>query len=522
MFSIGNLYNSKEKATVEVKLGDKVLSFTVGTVISPRSKEELYSPNQFLLLNEYIKYKGDKFANDLFQRYEEAEVITMDSIRNKSQYALPTNLAHVILDMFDIDDVYNFVKHVAKVKAPSDLQDYFDPQTELDGIGSRVQTYIKEDYLELVALAIIIKAVFAPICNYGYVKKEALVSGSTEYILLHFLRGHKIFQTAPMVKLLGFVNKIINKPLQTEEGANNVRVFENQIPSDELPYYLLGILIFQKLSIATILDDKPGKNIVTIMFNYGNNKIGTKKDTGKTFREKKALTDNESGNGDKESIFESSRILADYSSGTQIELNMSVKDVETIYNQLPQTEKDLIDIQVMKDAVGFTRPFLTNGVDQTQISFIAIMFKNIINPRALDYISIEGIVSLQAVGFALLWGMGFKSLALYLTSRRSDIDEDSLSINTVVNRNRLPKEIKDELDIIYPHKRVINNETSENVAEDWINTIANKIYNIKWVPEATENYLQEGLTNGVILTPNIKIEIGKLILALERIIHTNA
>ena len=118
--------------------------------------------------------------------------------------------------------------------------------------------------------------------------------------------------------------------------------------------------------------------------------------------------------------------------------------------------------------------------------------------------------------------MGFKSLALYLTSRRSDIDEDSLSINTVVNRNRLPKEIKDELDIIYPHKRVINNETSENVAEDWINTIANKIYNIKWVPEATENYLEEGLTNGVILTPNIKIEIGKLILALERIIHTNA
>ena len=254
------------------------------------------------------------------------------------------------------------------------------------------------------------------------------------------------------------------------------------------------------------------------MFNYGNNKIETRADTSKTLRNKQALTDNEAGNGDKESIFESSRILADHSAGTQIELNMAVRTPEVVYAQLSQTERDLIDLEVLKDATGFTRTFQTGGIDSTQICFLAVLFKNIINPRALDYIGIQGIISLQSVGFAILWGLGYKSLALYLTSKKAEIENDTISINTTVNRNRITKEIKDELDILFPYKRVVNSETAVNVAEEWINTISNEIFNTKWIPQATPEYVEAGMTDGVILTPNLKIEVGKLLIDIERII----
>ena len=87
-----------------------------------------------------------------------------------------------------------------------------------------------------------------------------------------------------------------------------------------------------------------------------------------------------------------------------------------------------------------------------------------------------------------------------------------------MNRNRITKEIKDELDILFPYKRVVNSETAVNVAEEWINTISNEIFNTKWIPQATPEYVEAGMTDGVILTPNLKIEVGKLLIDIERII----
>ena len=72
---------------------------------------------------------------------------------------------------------------------------------------------------------------------------------------------------------------------------------------------------------------------------------------------------------------------------------------------------------------------------------------------------------------------------------------------------------------MFPYKRVINNETAVNVADEWINSMANNIYNTKWLPMATEPYLTEGMTEGMILTPNIKIEIGRLLIDVERLIN---
>ena len=519
-FQFANIFANKEKVTIDINHDGKVISFTVGSVISSRSKEELRNPHQFTLLNNYLEYKGKEFQDELWKRLVQSDEDILGSIHRKESYPPPVHLVHPILDMFDLGDMVHFIKYVAKVAAPSDLQDSFDPQTELDGIGSRVQTYIKDDYLELASICVILKAVLGPICHYGYIKKETLLDNNMEYCLLYFITEHPIFNTEPMIKLLGFVDKIINKPLKTgeESGIENIRVLEKRLPSSELQYYLLGILIFQKLAISTILDDRPGKNIVTTMFNYGNNKIETRADTSKTLRNKQALTDNEAGNGDKESIFESSRILADHSAGTQIELNMAVRSPEVVYAQLSQTERDLIDLEVLKDATGFTRTFQTGGIDSTQICFLAVLFKNIINPRALDYIGIQGIISLQSVGFAILWGLGYKSLALYLTSKKAEIENDTISINTTVNRNRITKEIKDELDILFPYKRVVNSETAVNVAEEWINTISNEIFNTKWIPQATPEYVEAGMTDGVILTPNLKIEVGKLLIDIERII----
>lgn len=517
MFYVNNIQNTKERMTIEVRYKEHMVSFVIGSIVSPRSKEDLRNPYQMTLINGYIAYKGDEFAKELFKRYVEADEKTINSIRTKAAYPLPGDIVGPILDMFDLSDMFHYVKFVAKVQPPKDLMDSFDPQIELDGRGSRVQTYIKDDYLELVALCLVLKAALGPMCNYGHIKKEE-ISNNIEYILLNFIRRHPIFKCNAIDKLLGFIDKMIDNPMNTPETAI-ARLFEKQVPMAEIRYLILGILVFQKLALATILDDTSDKNIVTIIFNYGNSKLKASADTSKVVRDKKQIADNESATGDKESIFESSRILADLSAGTQIEINTFVRDIPTILSQLPKAMVEKIDMQATEDANNFTKTFLTGGIEISHISFLAIIFKKIINPKALDYVNIDGIRAMQSIAFGLLWGLGYKSLALYMVSKKAPEEESAISINPTANRARITQEIRDELDKLYPAKRVINADTHVNVAEEWINEITKDIINKEWITAAPEFYENEGKTNGAILTPNLKIELGNFLIEIEGLLN---
>ena len=108
-FTFANLHLNNAKITVDVSHNDETLSFVVGTVISSRSKDDLRNPNQFLLLNNYLEYKGKEFQDRLWAILKQADEDIIGTIHRKESYPPPLHLIHPILDMFDLGDVLHFI-----------------------------------------------------------------------------------------------------------------------------------------------------------------------------------------------------------------------------------------------------------------------------------------------------------------------------------------------------------------------------------------------------------------------------
>lgn len=513
MFSIGNIYTNEE-TVIKITHDEKSIDFIISSIISKRIKQELDNPNQFLLLNAYCDYKGEQFKEELFKRY----IKSREGIGYKV-YPLPRHIVDPIFDMFDIMDIYNFLKSVYKLQAPSVLMDEFDDMIERDGRGTRVQTYTKDDYLELASLVLIIKAVIGPIGEFAYVNRSGLDSVLRDYLLFNFFKYPRVYNSPPMVKLLGLIDKLVNLPTNTED-VDSIRVIEKLLSKDEVPIAVTAIVVLQKLPVACVVDDNSDKHIVTKIYNYVNNKLKAPGDVTKTIRKKTELVDSESSTGDKESTIESLRVVTAISEGNMIEMDWSIDTIEKVLYQLPKKNRDIIDQKALQDAIQFTKVFANSNVTKQQVNILGFIFKDVIDPRSLDYVTIDSIINLLAIGFAYLWGMGYKTLALLLVSQQDTNKELSLSINLTANRSRIPKEMKDTLDELFPYKRVKNEEVHENLAEETITSLTNALFNMKWIHTAKEEYILEvhGDRNpNKILPADLKIQLAKFIIDHERL-----
>jgi hypothetical protein len=165
---------------------------------------------------------------------------------------------------------------------------------------------------------------------------------------------------------------------------------------------------------------------------------------------------------------------------------------------------------------------LDKEIDRTQIQLIAIIFKDIIDPRSLDHIRIDELMNLFIVGFGYLWTIGYKNLAILLLSVVDNNSVDELTFASTVNKSRLPKELTDEINYYFPLAKPINETTTSNVVIESINVLSNDLYSKKWVPLVPPEMLKEGITDTYRLIPaDIKIMLCMFLLDHEKRRYNN-
>jgi len=487
--------------------------------VNKRNKDELNEAKQFTLLEAFLDWKGDEFKKKLIIEYIKCFKVLGENEGRRYITPLPYDVTDGILGLFSVDEMFHFIKNIYGFKSLSNLKDEFDEKIIADGLGTKEQTYLKDEYLELLALSQILKTIIGPIGQFANDNIMELNVKNIHHSLSGFFLDHPISESRPFIKLQGLINKIM-ETLSRNKDESDIRTIENGIAKEDIPIAALATAIIQKVAMAVVIDDNESKNIITRTYNFINNKLQNKGDTSTAIRAKVGSVDLDSGDNDAESKMEQFRIVSNLPNGSVVEMNWSTKrEIIAINKRYNFYNKD--DELMYKDALVFTDILRTSRLNNTQTILLGWIFKDIIDPRSIDYILIDGIVNLLATAFVYLWKNDFKDIALLLTSK-SLSNADSLEFNATTNIARIPKEIKLELDIQYPFKKVIISKTGNkevNLTEESISLITEILFKYEWSYTAYSNYVLEvnkNISDKVLVPSNIKIRLAELILFLNK------
>lgn len=510
------LINPLSNTKVEVSHNGQKLEFQIETLINRRLRIDLDPKNIFVILNKYLDYKGDEFKEELFRRLVDVNDVILSTIVQPTLEPLPLEITHNILDMFDLQDVYNFIIESKIIKAPDILADEFDEKIIINDEGSREQTYLKKDYLELVALLTILKATLGPIGQYAAIKDSLIPQEYKEFILLNFYSTHPIYHTPPFVKLLEYIKKLVDISLLNEEESS-IRVIEKIISKSDLPEYVLGNVLFQRFLLHSELNDVSGnkdKNLVNILYNFVKSKIKLKDISNSSIRLKKQVfidSDNES-----ESVLESYRVPTDITIGYNEEFKFVFNNIEHLmYGKGIQNTNLVYRIREMLDRNE------TGEIPLINIKLAAVILKNVIDVRAVDYVDINGVKNAIAVAAVWLIEHNFPYLAKILTSYK--IKEDIHRLNISV-RSKLDKEIREELDNLFLQRGLKSSGkiSYQNYLKEFLDQLAVEYSRMNLVTALDKDLLEELRLNAdriVELDPEIKNIIGRFFIELERSLH---
>lgn len=512
MFSILNMNKASAHLAIKIESpnGDSI-ELTIGPMICKRNKEELAPEHQFTLINAYLDYKGREFKQLLYMAILDAEYAVEEASFCKGLSNPPTRQIYRVLDMFDMADVEHFVKNIYRITPPSILKPAFDQQIESDGLGTRVQTYIQQDYYELAALTIPIKAIIGLLGQYAIRKDSSLSAVHKEYALFNIIENHPIMQYPATQKIKAWAGILIKSNLATGDAVS-VTVIEKQLPSSELSSYILAVVMIQKLSIAAIITDDRERNIITRIYNYIVNKLKVKGGSNTKIRDKKPLSDTDSANGDKESVVEAYRIISNITSGTEVELNWYTGNLDLLVCDY----RGHVNKALLAEVHNRNQCFKVIPVSREQVTIAGMLFKDMLDPRSLDYINIDGIINILSLGFVVLWEMGHKEVAMLLTAKPVYEEADVVDINITPNV-RLDPELKAKLAIHYPYEKQLNRDKTASVIEASITKLTYNTFRHKRLPNAPSHCIAELYGDGPVkvLQPAFKNHLARLIIDIE-------
>jgi hypothetical protein len=150
------------------------------------------------------------------------------------------------------------------------------------------------------------------------------------------------------------------------------------------------------------------------------------------------------------------------------------------------------------------------------------IFKPVVSPRAILYLSKNTVVTCLAVAQAVLWHREHFTLAGIVTSRIHQ-GGDGVMVTTVDSRARVPKEMQEQLITYYPHAKKQGSKNRPKIVNqvlESIDNLTNNLASYDWYLTLEQSQViksNTGINSRRLTIPHdIKIQIAKLVLELAQ------
>lgn len=468
-----------------ITYGEHRLVFPLSAIITKKDTVDIDPIEQFYVLNDYIARKGEDFKRAVFETYFSVcgtlEKFS-DSLAND-----PVELyaeIYKIFDLFNIDDLIEHIRILAsegKVKVPENLSKEIDEFMVKDEIGSEEQTYLREDYVDLVGLVTFVKATYPILIQYDSIFLDEKNGPKKDAILFDIYRQYNPFiESRPMLKLGQFTEQIVLGPKRKKEEIEQ-QMLEKSLSKEDFKPYFLAQIVLERLSIAPILRDNDDRHLILSNYGFLMNRVNS---SGSPKHKVKALVPMVSSDGEHESICESMKQVTEIPLATQSTINISCSTMDMLLRQFsryPKYVELLRGIEVdgklytchdvrnmLEDMKGLVIPFTT-------VSLVKTFCKKIFDPRFISVLRIDSMLNLMSACFVYMYNIGYKHLALTITTVDTDFT-DNHSVYTNNDFKKLEPEVIEALRAEFPLYTPPSKQVKEKtyIIEDKVKEVARR------------------------------------------------
>jgi len=481
----------------------EIIHFAIRALISNRNIEKVSGPLQYEILNSYLRWKGDAFQDTLFNVYKEALSNVHNLNRASPFFPLPVHLLANLLDLINFEEILYFIKDVFKVKPLASLPDILDVSMVINDKGTREQTYLKSDFLDLCALSIIIKMLIPILGELVNEHSAEIDPNQKEFILYQIVNSTKLASIQPLLKVKDMVVVLLKQYLTPQ--LEKIIVLGKNISDNNIHSYIIAKLLFTEIAYTDILSETDSHNSIVAMHTWTKAQAETGSGFSTRIMEKTPpRTIGGDENGLSESTHEAVRTISDISPGQVTEYIWATDNIDIILKQLenkPYKPKDAPAVIKARDLVN-----KVSNITIAHMSILGLIFKDLVHPNATRYVYKNNIHNLLAVGYVILIEQGFPDVAALLLSNCVD---DSMGINVSYQKSKYTN------DILTVFKKYYTLEKGGvNVALEMVNKLAvEHILSKRWIPAF--NTAQEHI--GSVPSQDIKHAIIALMIHMEEL-----
>ena len=508
-----NLDTKISELEVNVNHGQETVTFNIRKI----GRKAFEKFDVFHQINQLFKsFPYDK-QTQMFEYYKQVRMIFNET---KTQQQLTFNLEEILVEFLKLVSIQQISEWITtKSDIHISSQDFEVSYADsIDDNKNRDQTYIRKEYIDLISLSLVMRMLLPILGEYIGVNGTESGNRFKEYNSLNLLQHSHIFISDPMEKLRLYIMMNVCK------NKLHPSTIEKGVGSDIFPEYVLGLILMRRISIGDIRGVIPRANLVTYIHKFmmsmipGNESEAASPDMIKD-KEKTGggPGDSDSSDGDECPVLEKYNCRRAMTVGEIAELEFSVNNIESIAMQLCP----IINMDDVYRTIETSKELINYPVLEPQIDLARWVMSRVLSPKALLYFNKSNVVKYLGLVQAVLWAKDHRYLALLATSHVSQSGE-GVHESGIDTRGRIPKELTDVLDKLYPYQRNPNTKQSitngGNYAIQSISKMVSSLSSRSWSMTADMDLISEVFSSNqsrrIPITHDIKTILAKYVIDL--------
>jgi hypothetical protein len=395
----------------------------------PHAGQEERRYEVFTDINDYIAMLPSHIQDDMFEQYViMREILDTPNTVGSLVAQLQPHMAAVI-DSLNLRSIRQFLTLYQRTSVPSTVKDQFLGEAQA---GTAAQTWLREEYLDLVALSTMLRVAYPIFIEFSQLASASLGSDRRDTEVFRLIEKSHLINQGDMHPAIQRLMVYVYGCLDKKPTSDLHRTFTAG-PSGDLAPTIAATLLVRKIACADIRGLSESSSIVSVMWQTVRGILtGSRNESSRErVTPKKPMGEGKNGGeGQEGSRFETSRAGSRLAIDTVVIMTHPARDVYSLARAArPDIDLSLVELldktnQAMKGKI---------AIQDCQVGLARLVLNEAVSPLVYDYMDRDMITNCLTAAQAVLWQHGdsdFKVLAAMIAGSTVDMGAQTITLSS--------------------------------------------------------------------------------------------